>query len=294
MLAAIDTLGFVPKLAAAERARKSGQRIGVLAPFFTYPSFVQRLRGITERLAGLPYELVIYTIDRIEQRDSYLINLPLTRRVDGLILMSMPLDTRLTTKLVEQDMVTVLVEYTLPQFSSIEIDDYAGGQMVAEFLVGRGHRRFAFVGDRDVQPYALPVGERRLQGFAETLEHHGLLLPPAHIRRSPHGLEAAHADMEALLALPEPPTAIFAGSDTQALGVLKAARQRGLRIPEDVAIVGFDDIEVADYVGLTTVRQHLTESGHIAVEMLISRLERPNRPPQRVHLPLELIVRTTT
>jgi DNA-binding LacI/PurR family transcriptional regulator len=94
--------------------------------------------------------------------------------------------------------------------------------------------------------------------------------------------------------LPEPPTAVFCASDTQALGALKAVKERGLQVPGDVAILGFDDLEIADYIGLSTIRQHLEESGRLAVELLLSRLENRTRPIQKVRLTLEVVERATT
>ena len=106
-------------------------------------------------------------------------------------------------------------------------------------------------------------------------------------------MEQAHQQAHRLLDLAEPPTAIFAPSDTQAMGVLKAARERGLSVPRDLAVIGFDDVEMADYIGLTTIRQQLEESGRVAVELLLARLADRSRPVQHVKLPLTLVERET-
>ena len=105
-------------------------------------------------------------------------------------------------------------------------------------------------------------------------------------------MESARQQAHALFDLPAPPTAIFAPSDTQAMGVLKAARERGLRVPGDLAVIGFDDVEFADYIGLTTVRQPLEESGRVAVDLLLARLADRSRPVS-VYLPLTLVQRET-
>ena len=96
-----------------------------------------------------------------------------------------------------------------------------------------------------------------------------------------------------LLNLPKPPTAIFAAADTQALSVMKVARQMKLKIPEDLAVIGFDDIDVAEHVDLTTIRQHLDESGTLATEILLARIGKIRRPLQHINLPLDLVVRAT-
>ena len=102
------------------------------------------------------------------------------------------------------------------------------------------------------------------------------------------GLENARDMAHRLLNLPEPPTAIFAASDTQAMGVFRAARERGLSVPKQLAVVGFDDLGIADLIGLTTIHQPLEESGRVAMDLLRARLADPSRPPQRIRLPLSL------
>lgn len=293
VLSVIDTLGFVPKAEAAARARRAHGRIGVLAPFFTYPSFVARLRGVADVLAESPYELAIYNVDSSSRRVGYLASLPVTRRIDGLIVMALPFNDEAANRLLAHDLQTVLIEFSRPGFSSIRHDNRAGGAMAAEYLLSLGHRRLAFVGDADVPDYTLPSSDERLEGFGGVLARHGLALPDPYVECAPHSLENARQCGHRLLALPEPPTAVFAASDTQAMGVLKAARERHVRVPQELAVVGFDDVEVADYIGLTTIRQPLHESGRVAVSLLLDRLADPTRPTQEVWLPLTLVKRET-
>lgn len=293
MLAAIDELGFVPKAEAAARARKGTKRIGVLAPFFTYPSFVQRLRGVATALAGTPYELAIYNVDTDVRRDGYFASLPITRRLDGLIVMALPFDDAVACRFRDHGLETVLIECRHATFTSIEIDDHVGGRMAAEYLLARGHRRCAFVGDAEVPGYAVPTSDRRLQGYRQALGEAGVELTETSTALAPHGLEYARQGTHRLLDSLAHPTAIFAPSDTQAMGVLKAARERGLAVPDDLAVIGFDDVEFADYIGLTTVRQPLEESGRVAVELLVSRLTDASRQVQHIRLPLSVAIRAT-
>ena len=293
VLAAIDQLSFVPKAEATARARKGTRRIGVLAPLFTYPSFVERLRGVAKALVDSAYEMVIYNVESAVRRDGHLAALPITRRIDGLIVMSLPFEDRIAQRLVANDLDAVLIEFAHPLFSSVEIDDQAGGQMAARYLAERGHRRCAFVGDADVPIYAIHTSDERLAGYRRGLRESGLDLPECYVSRAPHGMESARRQTHALFELPEPPTAIFSPSDTQAMGVLKAARERGLKVPDGLAVIGFDDIDIAGYIGLTTVRQPLEESGRVAAELLLARLTDRSRPVQRVRLPLTLVQRET-
>jgi len=292
VLAAIDELNFVPKAEAAARARKGTGRIGVLAPLIAYPSFVQRLRGVAT-LADSAYEMVIYNVESAARRDGYLATLPVTRRLDGLIIMALPFGDEAAHRLRTHHLATVTIECAHPFFSSVEIDDRAGGEMVARYLIERGHRRFGFVGDAEVPDYAIHTSEKRLAGYRRALAEAGFSLPDENLRLGRHSLEEARRLAGELLDLPEPPTAIFAPSDTQAMGVLRAARERGVAVPSELAVIGFDDVEVANYVGLTTVRQPLEESGRVAVDLLLARLVNRARSIQRVTLPLEIVVRET-
>lgn len=293
VLNAVDSLQFVPKAEAAARARKHYGRIGVLAPFFTFPSFVQRLRGIATALVNLPYELAIYYVDSADRRDAYPSSLPVARRLDGLIVMALPFDDNIAARLIDHGLATVLIEFARPPFSSVEIDDQAGGRLVAEYLAGQGHRCFGFVGDTNLPDYAIHTSDRRLAGYRGALAEAGCALSDGRVALGPHGLEPARQAAHRLLDLPEPPTAIFAASDTQAIGVLRAARERGVAVPSQLAVVGFDDIDMADYIGLTTVSQSLEESGRVAVDLALGRLAEPSRPNQCIRLPVTLVRRET-
>ncbi len=293
VLSAIDEIGFVPRAEARARALKENRRIGVISPFITAPSFVQRMRGVATALMNTKYEMVIYTVDSSDRLHGYLAKLPLTHTLDGLIVMSLPFGNDEAKRLIEHGVETILIEYPQPVFSTVEIDDVQGGAMAAQFLIKKGHRRIGFLGDTDLPEYAIHPVNQRLAGFRQALEAAGLSLPPEYVILTPYSQEQARQAAHKLMHLAEPPTAIFSATDLQAFGVLKAAREMGLRIPEDLAVIGFDDLDMADYIGLTTVRQHLDDSGRIAVELLLSRLANPSHPVQHVKLPLSIIERET-
>ena len=293
ILAAIDALGFVPKAEARARAMRGTGRIGVISPFFTAPSFVQRLRGVAEALSAKKFELVIYTVDSADRLKSFLSSLPLTGNLDGLIILSLPVDEADVRRLVEHGLPTVLVEFPHPDLSSVEIDDLMGGRMAAKYLLEKGHRRIAFLGDTDLPEYSLHPVNQRLVGFRRALKEAGIDLPDLFVRLAPYSQEQTRQIAIELLNLPQPPTAIFAATDFQALGVLKVARQLKIQVPEQLAVIGFDDLDLAEYVDLTTIRQHLDESGRLAVEILLAQIESPSRPSRHVKLPLTLIERQT-
>lgn len=293
VLTVIDQLGFVPKAEATVRARRSLGRIGVIAPFTTYPSFQLRLQGVIEALRGQPYEIVIYDQESLAVRQNYLASLPISQRLDGLIVMSLPFDEQVAKRLLSRELATVLVEFARPGFSSVEIDDVQGGALAGEYLAAQGYTRCAFVGEEQSTPLVEVQAAQRLAGFRSALQQAGLDLPDAYISTAPYGVEQARQQAHALFSLPQPPDGIFAHSDYQAIGVLKAARDLGMRVPENIAVVGFDDVEAADYVGLTTIRQPLLESGQVAVRLLLDHLIHPEGSAQRVILPLHIVQRET-
>jgi DNA-binding LacI/PurR family transcriptional regulator len=293
ILAAIDALDFMPKAEARARAMKGTGRIGVISPFFTAPSFVQRLRGISEALSTKKFELVIYSVDSADRLKGFLSSVPLTGNLDGLIILSLQIDDADVRRLVDHGLPTVLVEFPHPSLSSVEIDDVLGGRIAAEYLLAKGHRCLAFLGDTDLPEYSIHPVSRRLVGFRQGLQEAGVDLPEALIRLAPYSYEQTRNVAAELLSLPERPTAIFSATDLQALGVLKAAHQLMIQVPEQLAVVGFDDLDLAEYADLTTIHQYLDESGRLAVEILLAQIESPSRPPRHVKLPLTLIERQT-
>lgn len=292
---AIDQLGFVPKADARARAMKNIGRIGVLTPYFTLPSFVQRLRGVAAALTNENYELVIYPVSSTDQLQGHLSSIPVIGNIDGLVVISLSIGDDNAERLKKSGIETVIIEHCHPYHNSIEIADRDGGRLAAEHLLNKGHQRFAFLGDIE-SPLKLAVHPvaSRLLGFEETLASAGKALSPEYIYQSPFNHEDTMKAAYDLLTLKKRPTAIFAASDLQALCIMKVARQSNIKIPEDLAVVGFDDIDVAEHIDLTTIRQHLDESGKLAAEILLSRIQDPNRPLQQINLTLELVERYTT
>jgi LacI family transcriptional regulator len=265
----------------------------VISPFFTAPSFIQRLRGIAETLSPEHYELIVYTVDSNDHLQGYLSSLPLTGNLDGLIILSLPVDDAQAHRLIDHGLPTVLIEYPHSRLNCVEIDDVEGGFMAANYLLGKGHRRIAFLGDSGLPEYSIHPVSQRLSGFRRALKEAGVKVPDTFVRLAPYSQEQTRQVAKELLNLTDPPTAIFAATDFQALGVLKAARQLGIQVPEQLAVLGFDDLDIAEYADLTTISQHLDESGRLAVEILLAQIESPSRPARHVKLPLTLIERQT-
>jgi DNA-binding LacI/PurR family transcriptional regulator len=293
VLDAIDKLGFVPKAEARARALSNTHRIGVITPFFTAPSFVQRLRGVASALAASNYELVIFTVESTDHIQGYLSSIPFMGNLDGLIVMSLPIQKKDAQRLIDHGIETVLIEYSHPELNSIEINNFQGGQLATQYLLDKGHKRIAFIGDKEPHDFEIHPAGMRLKGFQAAMKKARIQSPAEYIRLFANTTEHAIKATRELLSLPTPPTAIFAAADIQAISALKVTRELGIKVPEQLAVIGFDDIDSAEYLDLTTVRQHLDESGKLAVEILLTHIADPSRPPQHVNLPLNIIERQT-
>ena len=294
VLAAIDGLGFMPKADARDRARKDIGRIGVITPFFTLPSFAQRLRGIAAALVNSSYDLTVYPVDSMTRLESYFTVLPFSNQVDGLILVSLPIDNNSLRRLKQSSIPVILIENHITGYSSIEIDNYHGGKLAARHFIDKNYKKCAYVGDTVTPQYTLKPEDTRLKGYRNTLEKNGLSLPNEYIKLPAFPPRDPDKQVYELLDLENPPRAIFAATDDLALRVLKVAKQRGVRIPEDLALIGFDDIDIAEYLDLTTINQSLFESGKLAAEHLISRIADPTRLIENTFIQLRLVERKTT
>ncbi len=166
--------------------------------------------------------------------------------------------------------------------------------MAARHLLDLGHRQIGFIGDAVEDPFGFTSSRDREAGLTRELAAAGVEIPRAWIGHGAHGRYEARDLARRMLAADNRPTAIFTASDTQALGVVAAARELGLHVPDDLSVIGYDDIEAADYVGLTTVRQRLFESGRRGAEILLAEIANRSEEPPVAHLSPELVVRATT
>ena len=297
VLDAIEALEYRPSTLARNLSLKKTHVIGVVVPFFTSPSAVERVRGVASVLASSPYDLMLFDIESEDRREHAFRLFDRGDRSDGLLVLSLVPPEDEVERLRSARLPCVLVDAPHPSFPSIVIDDVRGGELATSHLIGLGHRRIAFVGDKAPDPFRFTSSRDRTRGYERALAAAGIEARPELVREGTHSHQVARSIAIDLLRLPERPTAIFAASDVQALGVLDAARILGIRVPEELSVVGFDDVEVAGYVGLTTVRQPLFESGRRGAELLLEMVSSEDEalPEPRVEqLTVELVVRSTT
>jgi DNA-binding LacI/PurR family transcriptional regulator len=296
VLDAIAELQYSPSQIARSFALGRTNTIATIAPFFTRPSVVERLRGIEAALAGSAYNLVVFNVETVTRRDACMHDIPRRDRCDALVIISLAPRAEEIGFLLQADVPVVLVDTFAPGLPSVLIDDIAGGRLATRCLIELGHRRIGFVGDSlaEMAAFNFTSSRDRFIGYQRALSEAGLAPCADYERHGIHGRYEARMLARELLQLPAPPTAIFAASDTQAMGVLEAARDMGLNVPAQLSVIGFDDIDVAEYLGLSTVRQPLFESGARAVEVLLNQLGGTPPETQIAILPIELKLRSTT
>jgi DNA-binding LacI/PurR family transcriptional regulator len=293
----IEELDFVPNPSARRLSLGKTLNIAVIVPFFTRPAMIGRLRGIENSLAESDYDLIIYNVETVERRDELIREIPRRERTDGVIIVSLSPGDEDLPLLARADVPIILVDANHPDLTGLNrviVDDIEGGRTATQHLIDLGHRRIGYISDHLYTPFNFTSSLHRFWGYQEALHKAGIDFRPGYQGQGEHSREGARWLATEMLKLPEPPTAIFAASDTQAIGVLEAASEAGLSVPEDLSVIGYDDIEVAGHLGLSTVQQRLVESGQRGVELLLDELEIPDSQPVCMVLPTELIVRRTT
>lgn len=286
-------IGYVVNRSAQKLSGGRNGIIGIITPTLDNQFASELILGVARAARAVGYETLLYTVFD-EDRDAHrnLIGL-LPQFADGVVAV-LPRESAWFDTLTAARMPVVLIDQrgSLTSFPSISVDSYGGACLAVEHLVQLGHRRIAFIaGDETIEG----VKDRR-RAYTDTLERHGLprsadLVTKGDLSQM-KGFEAASR----LLKLAEPPTAIFAANDLSAFGAIAAVGEAGLRVPDDVSVVGFDDIPMAAQVhpALTTVRQPFQQMAKAAVNSLLATMAGAEAPAARITLPAELIVRDST
>jgi LacI family transcriptional regulator len=290
VLAAADALGFVPKSEAVSRARRATGRIGVMAPFTSYASYLRRLAGVLRVASEFDVDVVVFDHESAALATSpALASMPIHGRLDGLIVMGLEIEDEIAQRLLERGLPTVAVDAASDSFSRVATDDAEGGRLAARHLLGKGHQRIGYLLERQVSDYESQA-VKRLGGFQRVVTDAG---GDVLVEASDNSVDAARIATGRLLDHEDHPTAIMAHHDGLAIGVLQAARERRLRVPEDLAVVGFDDGELAVAADLTTVRQPFEESGSTALRILLGHVGGA-QVRSTTFLELRLVERSTT
>ncbi|NTV65159.1 MAG: LacI family transcriptional regulator [Oscillochloris sp.] len=296
VLEAIAELRYSPSQIARSFASGKTFTVSAIAPFFTRPSVIERLRGIEAALHARGYSLVVFNVETAARRDACLYDISRHDRSDGVLIISLTPHEDELLALRESGIPVALIDTAVEDIYSVGIDDIAGGELAVRHLIGLGHQRIGFIGDsaEAVQAFNFTSSRDRQRGYRQALAAAGITPQAAYEYCGVHGRYEARQLAHTMLQQEDRPTAIFAASDTQAMGVLEAARDLQLHIPDDLSVIGFDDIDMAEYLGLTTIQQPLFSSGMRGVALLLSLIAGEKPGLQSEVLPIELVIRATT
>jgi LacI family transcriptional regulator len=295
---AIQSAGYQPHAAARSLVTNRTQIISVIIPeavntLFSDPFFPLLLRGATDACNARRYQLMLSLFTASADRREMYRRVLYSGLVDGVIVASSPLDDPLVAALREDQILFVSVgRHPDGGVHYVDVDNVGGARMATEHLIRLGHRRIATI----TGPLNTVAGQDRLTGYRQALEGHRIPVEEELIAEGDFAEGSGRAATRQLLPLS--PDAIFAASDMMAIGALKAARDAGLRIPQDIALAGFDDVPLASVVepALTTVRQPIERLGSMAVEILLDILDNERDAESRTNriiLPTELVVRAS-
>lgn len=290
VLSVAQRLGYHPSSLArglaTQRTRTLGLAVRTLADMWV----VEIVPAIEELAHTAGYEVFVTTHYAEPERERRVLDTFRSRQVDGILVISATLGEAYPPFQEDWGMPIVLISPLVdtPHRLVVSNDETGGARAAARYLAGLGHRRIGHIG---APSWARP-GRDRLAGYCLGLTEARLAYDPALIFTGDAGVDSGLKGAEALLGLPDPPTAFFCFSDLTAVGVLRGARARGLRVPEDVSVVGFDDVQLARYVEppLTTIRQDMAEMGRRATQMLLDSIE-GNEPGAAVELRPRLVER---
>jgi LacI family transcriptional regulator len=288
---AIADLGYVPNASARGLATNTTQTIALIFPKLSGPFFAELIRGAETEAGAAGYHLLIYSIAGSAAGDDDQTLGLLTTKVDGLILASRGVQQNYVRDLQRQGTPIVLLGEEPGEIAgdSIRPDNAGGARQMVTHLLEHGYRRIGFIHGPETQTHA----QERLRGYCDALHAYELSCVPELIVPGAFDEHSGYTAMQRLLHLHPRPEAVFAANDQMAIGALTAVYESGLRVPEDVALVGFDDIEPARYLRppLTTVHQDMTGQGRLAVQMLLARIQGSETPPETRVLPTELVIR---
>jgi len=294
VMQAMTRIGYTVNRQARVLAGGRTQVIGLLVPDLDTSYIGEILKGIDEELAAASYDLMLYTTHQRKTRESVYVNSLLNGMTDGLLMVLPMAPEAYVDSIRRRGFPFILIDHEGldRQGPSVGATNREGAKQAIHHLVALGHTRIGIItGNMEMD-----CARERLAGCHDALAEAGIAPAPELVRAGDFHRALAYQLTQELLRLPDPPTAIFAANDVSAFGVMDAVRNTGLRIPDDLSVVGFDDIPDARWTQppLTTVIQPMREMGRRATRMLLESIADPEAPQERIELPTELVVRSTT
>jgi LacI family transcriptional regulator len=269
ILNVIEEMGYTLNLAARSMRSRKKNLIGLVVPDIRYPYAIEIMKGVNAAIAETSFDLLLYTTGGIqkagtEAHEQHFVSLLSNSLVDGVIVAASTAGDFST----DAPIVAIDPHVSNPSYPSVQSTNYQGALAAMEYLLELGHRRIAFINGRP----EINSSARREKGYRDALANAGIQVDEALCVPGDYSTATGYQRALGLLSMPNPPTAIFAANDQSAIGVYKAAEELGAHIPDDISVVGFDNISESKYMGLTTVDQFLEEMGSVAVQMLIKMI----------------------
>ncbi|MBK5307569.1 MAG: LacI family DNA-binding transcriptional regulator [Frankiaceae bacterium] len=293
---AASDLGYVVSRSASSLAGGKTQTIGVVTPYISRWYYATVIDAVERELRRVGYDALLVGVGEPKTADVEPFRPEILRgRVDGLVILTAPLTGQEMDDVRRLTVPMALVGAGASGTMSVRVDDLSIGRTAAEHLIGLGHRKIAYIGGDpdDRRNFAAPLDRRA--GWLSAMRHAGIDPPSSYAEMSDFTAATGQEATERLLSLTEPPTAVFAASDDIAFGVLCAARSAGLAVPGDLSVIGVDDHDISETMGLTTIAQPVAAQGRLAAELVLAVIRGDvSRRHEHVVMPTRLVDRLTT
>ena len=291
---AMQVLGYQPNVLARSLRRGKSQTIGVILPDNANPYFAEVVRGIEDTSFSNGYSVMLCNSDNDLEKEHLYTNVLIEKQVDGIIFVAAGLSEENINNLQKRGVPSVLVDRQVPgvEIDSVFGDNQAGGFLAVNHLVGLGHTAIACI----TGPRGVRSSSERIAGYRQALEAAGIHPDPGSVVEGDFLVQSGYAGAERLFKSDNTPSAIFACNDLMAIGAYRYAHEKQLRIPQDLSIIGFDDIRLAEFINppLTTIRQSKAKMGAQAAELLLGRIANGNQSFRQEIIPVQLVVRSST
>lgn len=265
--------------------------IGVIAPFISRWYFSQAIAGVEQALREAGMDLLLYNFAQVDARQRVFQQKKLVGKVDGLIVISLPPTDREFEQILGLGIPVALVGIPDKRCSCVSIDDVLGAQMATEHLIEMGHREIATMVGQNSFAFEFEVADQRRLGFLQALDKHGIEFNPAYEIVAGFDSHTSELAMDEFLRRKQLPTAIFCQSDEMAFGVLRSITKKGLKVPDDISIVGYDNHDFAQSVGLTTIAQPVQFLGQLAASQIMAKIGNSESKIAQIKVPTSLVIR---
>jgi len=290
ILSVIEDLGYTTNLAARSMRSRKKNLVGLIMPDIAYPFAIEVMKGVNRAIAESEFDLLVYTTGDVRKsgrasHEQKYVSLLTNSISDGVIIVA-PVADEISN---DAPIVSIDPLASNPNYPAIHATNYQGAMEAMDYLLGLGHKRIGFISGRA----ELESSNRRLMGYRAALEQAGITVDEKLIASGDYTTETGVTCTRELLALENPPTAIFASNDQMAIGVFQVAEELGIKIPGDLSVIGFDNITESKYMGLTTVDQFISEMGYVATQMLIKIINGISLKEQTYQMQTRLVIRNS-